>query len=81
MSVNTQIRKDVSIISNIVLYSTGCPKCEVLKKKLAEKGIQYKVNESVEEMLSLGIEQVPVLKINEKLLSFSAAVKWINDKN
>jgi len=71
----------VNIINNIILYSTGCPKCEVLKKKLAEKGIRYTVNESVEEMLSLGIEQVPVLKINEELLPFSAAVKWINDKN
>lgn len=71
----------MNIINNIILYSTGCPKCEVLKKKLAEKGIQYTVNESVEEMLSLGIEQVPVLKINEELLPFPAAVKWINDKN
>jgi len=71
----------VNIINNIVLYSTGCPKCEVLKKKLAEKGVQYTVNESVDEMLSLGIEQVPVLKINEELLQFPAAVKWINDKN
>ena len=79
--MNTQTRRGVNIINNIILYSTGCPKCDVLKKKLAEKGIQYTVNESVEEMLSLGIEQVPVLKINEELLPFSAAVKWINDKN
>ena len=38
----------------VVLYSTGCPKCGVLKKKLNERGIQYQENTTVEEMLALG---------------------------
>lgn len=61
-----------------ILYSTGCPKCEVLKKKLAEKGIQYTENNSVDEMLKLGIEAVPVLKVNDRLLDFKGAVDWVN---
>lgn len=61
-----------------ILYSTGCPKCEVLKKKLAEKGIQYTENNSVDEMLKLGIEAVPVLKVNDRLLDFKEAVDWVN---
>lgn len=32
----------------ITLYSTGCPKCKVLKKKLEEKGIKYTENNSVD---------------------------------
>ncbi len=64
----------------IVLYSTDCPKCKVLKKKLEEKGIAYQENNSVEEMLSLGINQVPVLKVNGELLNFSAANTWINNR-
>lgn len=64
----------------IVLYSTDCPKCKVLKKKLEEKGIAYQGNNSVEEMLSLGINQVPVLKVNGELLDFSAANTWINNR-
>lgn len=61
-----------------ILYSTGCPKCEVLKKKLAEKGVQYTENNSVDEMLKLGIETVPVLKVNDRLLDFKEAVDWVN---
>lgn len=62
----------------VVLYSTGCPKCEVLKKKLAAKGINYTENSSVDEMLALGITQVPVLKIDDKLMSFAEANSWVN---
>lgn len=62
----------------ITLYSTGCPKCKVLKKKLDEKGIEYMVNSSVEEMTALGITQVPVLCIDGKLLQFKQAVDWVN---
>ena len=61
-----------------ILYSTGCPKCEVLKKKLAEKGIQYTENNSVDEMLKLGIEAIPVLKVNDRLLDFKEAIDWVN---
>lgn len=61
-----------------ILYSTGCPKCEVLKKKLAEKGVQYTENNSVDEMLKLGIEAVPVLKVNDRLLDFKEAIDWVN---
>lgn len=64
----------------VVLYSTGCPKCGVLKKKLDERGIQYQENSTVEEMLKLGITSVPVLSIDGKMMDFACAVKWINDQ-
>ncbi len=63
----------------VTLYSNGCPRCNVLKKKLDAKGVAYEVNDSVEDMLSLGIEQVPVLKVGADLLDFVAANKWINE--
>lgn len=64
----------------VVIYTTGCPKCGVLKKKLDAKGIKYEENNSVMEMLSLGITQVPVLKVEDKLLEFSEANNWINQQ-
>lgn len=64
----------------ITLYSTGCPKCKVLKRKLDEKGIKYTENNSVDEMLSLGISQVPVLGIGMELLDFTAANNWVNQQ-
>lgn len=62
----------------IVLFSTGCPKCSILKKKLEQKGIVYQGNNSVEEMLGIGITQVPVLKIGSRLLEFADANDWVN---
>lgn len=64
----------------IVLYSTGCPRCKILKKKLDQKGISYQENTSVDEMLALGIMQVPVLKVEDRLLEFAEANNWVNEQ-
>ncbi len=62
----------------IVLFSTGCPKCSILKKKLEQKGIVYQENNAIEEMMELGITQVPVLKVGNDLLAFADANDWVN---
>lgn len=67
-------------MDTVILYSTGCPRCKVLKQKLADKGIKYAENNSVDEMLAMGISEVPVLGVNGELLSFAEAVKWANNK-
>lgn len=68
----------ILIYGEIILYSTGCPKCEVLKKKLTEKAIPYTESNSVDEMLALGITQVPMLDNNGTLMDFKQAVEWVN---
>lgn len=65
---------------SITLYSTGCPKCKVLKSKLEEKNIEFVENNSVEDMTGLGITQVPVLSIDGVLFDFKQAVTWVNNK-
>lgn len=65
---------------NVVLYSTGCPKCSVLKKKLEANKIEYQENNDVDEMIDLGISQVPVLSVDGELLSFVEANEWINGR-
>ena len=62
----------------ITLYSTGCPRCDVLKKKLYDKSVRFQEECSVEKMLELVITQVPVLRVNDQMLSFTDAVKWVN---
>lgn len=64
---------------NIMLYSTGCPKCKVLKQKLTSKNIPFEENNSIEEMTELGISQVPVLRVDDTFYDFTAANKWVND--
>ena len=65
---------------NVILYSTGCPKCTVLKNKLYDKNIKFAENNSVNDMLSLGITQVPVLEVDGTKMNFKEAVKWIKER-
>ncbi len=64
----------------IIFYSTNCPKCKILEKKLTEKNIKFTKNNNVVEMTELGIDQVPVLSINGSLLNFVEANEWINER-
>lgn len=60
-----------------ILYSIGCPKCNVLKRKLNDKGVQYTEVTAENEIRSEGINEVPVLKVDGRLLTFSEAIKWL----
>ena len=64
-----------------ILYSTGCPRCKILKKKLSEMGVEYVENNNVDEMLALGFNDVPMLSVDGKLMNFSEAVKWLLSGN
>ena len=64
---------------DVILYSTGCPKCKVLEKKLTDKNIPYYEENSIDVMESLGICQVPMLFADGKLMDFSEANKWVNE--
>lgn len=63
---------------NVVLYSTGCPKCKVLKAKLDNTWIKYEIVDDVDEMLSLGISTVPCLGVDGKIMNFKESVDWVN---
>lgn len=65
---------------NVILYSTGCPKCNILKKKLADAKIDYKVIEDVDVMLSKGLKDVPWLEVDGNLMNFVDSSKWINER-
>ena len=64
----------------VVLYTTGCPRCKVLKSKLDSAGIEYEVCEDIDEMEKLGMMSAPNLKVDDKILNFGDAVRWIADK-
>ncbi|MBQ2176821.1 MAG: hypothetical protein II453_17825 [Alphaproteobacteria bacterium] len=63
----------------VILYSTGCPKCNVLTNKLNEKEVKYEIVNDIEVMAGLGISQVPVLSIDSVLLPFNKAIGWVNN--
>lgn len=63
---------------SITLYSTGCPKCKVLKAKLDQKDLTYDIETDIEKMKELNILSVPVLKVDDKFLQFKDAIDWVN---
>lgn len=63
----------------MILYSTGCPRCGVLKRKLDEKGISYEVCSDTVKMTEKGIEYIPMLEVNGELLNFKDALKYIEE--
>lgn len=64
---------------NVILLTTGCPKCKVLKKKLEDKNINYTENNDVEYMKTLGMMSAPGLLVNNKLLNFNEAISYVNN--
>lgn len=61
-----------------VLFSTGCPRCNVLKQKLDSAGVEYEIVSDVARLEAEGIDYVPVLDIDGTRLEFAEAVKWAN---
>lgn len=62
----------------IVLFTTHCPRCEVLCKKLDAKNIQYSVVENIDEMLALGLRTAPALKVDDQpIMGFKKAIEWV----
>lgn len=62
----------------VVLYSTHCPRCNVLEKKLKQKNISYKEVTDVEIMKEKGYLSVPVLEVGGVSMDFKTASDWIN---
>lgn len=66
----------------ITLYSTGCPKCNVLKKKLEAENINYTevtdINKISQICKCTGFNSVPIIEIEDgHILDFNKAITWI----
>ena len=62
----------------IIMYTTHCPQCEVLAKKLAQKRVSYSAIEDVEIMSSMGLTAVPALSIDGQIMDFKNSINWLN---
>lgn len=66
-------------MKNIILFSSGCPKCKVLKQKLDDRKIEYEVSENFDELIEQNLQTVPVLKVNGEYYQFGEAIKVVNE--
>ena len=62
----------------VTLYSTHCPKCMVLEKKLQQKDIVYTEINDVDVMTEKGFMTVPMLEVDGRVMDFKTASDWIN---
>lgn len=61
----------------VILYSTGCPQCKVLKQKLDDQGIVYDLIDDVDEMLKMGFTSAPMLTVDGEIMNLQMAFLWL----
>lgn len=66
-------------MSEITLYTTHCPQCMVLEKKLNNASINYTTEENLEKIEELGFLAAPILKVDDKYMIFKEACDWIKN--
>lgn len=64
----------------ILLYSNGCPCCDVLKDKLSNAGIVFELITDTQQMLDLGITHLPMLSVDGRMMNYPAAIAWVNER-
>ena len=64
----------------VILYTTHCPKCTVLEKKLTSKNIPYEEVTDVDLMINKGFDAMPVLEVDDTIMYFKTANTWINEQ-
>lgn len=64
----------------ITLYTIGCPRCNILESKLNNKNIDYNIVDDGAKIVAAGFGEkpMPILVVNDKILEFSDANKWVN---
>ncbi len=63
----------------ITLYSNSCPNCVALKAELDKSNIEYIVCSDINAMINMGLNELPVLEVNGKLMSNNEAIDWIKE--
>lgn len=64
----------------IVYSSSTCPNCRMIKAKLTKLGIDYIVNDNMEEMRELGIKGIPSIQLDDgTILDYTSSIKYVKE--
>lgn len=65
----------------VIMYSTHCPQCRVLEKKLQMAGIEFDIIDDVDKMNEMGMKSAPALQVNcGPIMNFKEAIAWLKEK-
>jgi len=61
----------------VVLYTTHCPRCIILERRLDKKGVSFLKETDEGLMILKGFTSIPQLERNGKILDFGEAMAWL----
>ena len=65
----------------VKMYTTHCPKCNVMERKLKEANIEFEEIDDNAEVLrvatSLGFTMAPLLEVDGRVMDFKDGIEWI----
>lgn len=64
---------------DVILYSTNCPHCVVLKKGLDKNKINYRLISDEDEIIKLGISSIPTLEVDGKRMDYPEAFNFVKN--
>lgn len=65
----------------IILYTSGCPRCKVLEKKLNAANITYETFTDTDKMVKIGMNVMPILEVDGQRMNFKEANEWVNERS
>lgn len=66
----------------VILYSSQeCIRCRLVKQMLDTHNVQYTEVNDKRIMIDKGIEQLPALEINEKIMEYAEILTWLQQNN
>lgn len=65
---------------NVILYSTGCPRCSMIKRVLDSKKVEYTEINDIDKMTELGFTTVPMLDVDGDVMSYAKATKFLMEE-
>lgn len=65
---------------NVILYSTGCVRCNLVKKMLDVHNVPYKEITDKQIMIEKDFENAPVLEVDNKVIEeYNMILLWLRE--
>lgn len=64
----------------IILYSTNCPRCKVIEKRLKDSGYEFETVTDMQEMVKLGLTYSPSVNIDGRFYNFNEMIVWFGEQ-
>ena len=65
----------------VKMYTTHCPKCNVMERKLKEANIEFEEIDDMAKVLEVatsgGFTMAPLLEVDGRFMDFKDGIEWI----